>query len=106
MIPEVLPDARHILHHGNTEAPELRGRPYAREQEEVGRADRPGTQDDVRTSDGERLAAAVHDDPHRPVTLKQHAVDQAVGSDRQVQAVPARVQVAESRTEADAMVIV
>src|SRR5439155_13275275 len=36
MVPEVLPDARDISHHGNAEVPKLCGRPYAREHEEVG----------------------------------------------------------------------
>src|SRR2546426_830929 len=48
----------------------------------------------------------MHDAPHRPVTLKQNAVHQTVGSDGEVQAVPTRVQIAESSTEADAIVIV
>ena len=60
----------------------------------------------MRTCDGEPLRAAMHDNPHRPIALKQNAVHQTVGSDRQVQAVPARVQVAESSTEADALMIV
>jgi hypothetical protein len=60
----------------------------------------------VRAGDGERLIATVHDDSHRPVALKQNAVHQTVGSDGEVQAVPTRVQVAESSTEADAIVIV
>src|SRR4029453_12014952 len=106
MVSEVLADARHILHHGNAQAPELCGWPHAREHEELGRSDSPGTQDDVRTGDGIRLLATVHGDPHRPVALKQNAVPQTVGSNGEVQAVPTRVQVAESSTEADAIVII
>src|SRR5262245_43978355 len=60
----------------------------------------------MRTGDGERLVAALHDDRHRPVALKHNALHQTVGSAGEVQAVPTRVQVAESRTEADAIVIV
>src|SRR5215475_10151870 len=48
----------------------------------------------------------MHDDPRRPVALKQNALHQTVGSDGEVQAVPTRVQVAESSTKADAVVIV
>ena len=60
----------------------------------------------MRTGDGKPLRATVPDNPHRPVALKQHAVHQTVGSDGEVQAVPTRVKVAESSTEADAIVIV
>src|SRR2546430_10445403 len=48
----------------------------------------------------------MHDNPHSPIALKQNAMHQTVGSDRQVLAVPTGVQVAESSTEADTIMIV
>ena len=58
------------------------------------------------TFDGEHLAAAVNLDPHSPVAIKYDAVDQTVGSDGQVEAVPALAQIAQGGTEADAVVVV
>src|SRR5262249_46637961 len=67
---------------------------------------RTGTQDDVLPDDGERLTTTVNGDPHSSLAIKQDTVHRTVGSDCQVEAVPARTQVAQGGTEADAVVIV
>ena len=55
---------------------------------------------------GKALTTTVNLYPDRPVTIKQDAMHHAVGSNRQVEAVPRLAQVAQSGTEADAVVVV
>ena len=82
------------------------GRADAGQQQDVGRADGAGGQDNLLALDGEGLAAALHLDAHGLLALEDDAAGDAVGPDGQVQAVSGRVEIAQGGAPADAIGVV
>ena len=78
----------------------------AREHQYLGRRDGPGAEDDFLALDGERLAAALHLGADGLLAVEQHAVDNDVGLDRQVQAVAGSAEEGQRRAHAHAVGVV
>ena len=81
-------------------------RVYAGEQQQVGRADRTGTEDNLPSFNGEGLTASLHQQTNRALASKNNPADLAIGSHRQVKPMPGLTQVAQAGAEPDPVVVV
>ena len=93
MVAQVLPYAGQIAHHRDAVAAEVISRTYPRKHEQLRGRDGPSAENNLVAFDGENIAAAFDHRPDGPVAFKQYAVNGAVGPNREIQAVPGRVQI-------------
>ena len=97
MVLHVAANAGQVMNGVDAQQTQVFGGPDAGQQQQLRRSDCPGTQDDFFAFDKERLVVAFNLNPGSPLAFEPDTPCQDIGPDRQVQAMPARLQVGQGR---------